>query len=89
MTIYVTWHKDIDAAFRAFYPTVVFDEATGKGETIQDEPAALDADKHPIDFIAAPDVPVVYYTVGTTRLTTQGIEALVAEFGDDVTFGEG
>jgi len=67
MTIYVTWHKDIDAAFRAFYPTVALD-----GETIQDEPAETDT----------------HYTVGTTRLTAQGMTALVAEFGDAVSFSE-
>jgi hypothetical protein len=69
MITYVTWHKDIDAAFRAFYPTVVFDEATGKGETVQDEPQATDT----------------HYTIGTSRMTAQSMMALVAEFGDAIS----
>jgi hypothetical protein len=68
MITFVTWHKDVDAAFRAFYPTVALE-----GETVQDEPQAIDT----------------HYTIGTSRMTAQSMMALVAEFGDSVTFGEG
>lgn len=43
------------------------------GETIQEQP-----------FENA-----THFMVGTTRLGSQGVMALVAEFGDDVTFPEG
>jgi hypothetical protein len=33
MITFVRWKKGIDAAFRAFYPTVALD-----GETVEDEP---------------------------------------------------
>jgi len=68
MVTFITWHKDIDEAFRAFYPTVALD-----GETVQDEPEETDT----------------HFTIGTSRLTAQGMMALVAEFGDDVSFSEG
>ncbi len=82
MITYVVWHKDVDVAFREFYPTIAID-----GEIVQSIPEKLDVNKNLIIWPSS--TPATYYKIGTSRLTEQGVAALSAEFGDSVSFPEG
>jgi hypothetical protein len=95
MITYITWSKDIDAAFRAFYPTIALE-----GETIADYAQKLDANKQPIIIVTSIDsdtaaleaeaeLNAAYYMVGTSRLDSAGQVALIAAFGDAISFEEG